>query len=344
MTARSRARLVAALSAGLALLLSACSKTNLPQDSLNPAGPVARTEDRLFWPVFVIAVVVFILVEGLLVVAVVKFRHRPGRQQPVQVHGNRRLEVTWTVIPALILLGVAVPTVGTIFSLARRPPNALQITVTGHQWWWQVEYPGMHVVTANEVHIPAGQPVYLTLESVDVIHSFWVPRLAGKQDLEPGRTNHLTIEAFQPGLYLGQCAEFCGASHANMRFRVIAQSPADFQSWVTGQQQAVAEPAAGSLAAQGKQLFEQGQFPGGPACVACHSVGGAGAPPGLIGPNLTHFASRTTFAGSTLDNTPAQVAQWLHDPPALKPGSDMPNLGLTRDQIDALVAYLEGLK
>lgn len=299
---------------------------------------MANRINSLFWPVFWIAVIVFVLVEGLLVVALVRFRRRGGRPgMPVQVHGNRRLEITWTIIPAILLLGVAIPTVGTIFSLSRRPPGAMQIDVIGHQWWWEVRYPSTRVVTANEVHIPVGQPVYITLTSADVIHSFWVPRLAGKQDLEPGRVNHLTIEASQPGTYLGQCAEYCGLSHANMRLRVIAEPRAQFQAWVQAQGRPAQAPSGG-LAAQGAQLFATG------ACVACHTINGVQGASGTVGPNLTHFAGRTTFAGATLKNVPSNLAAWLTDPPLVKPGADMPNLGLTRDQVDALVAYLDTLK
>src|SRR5439155_1185255 len=155
------------------------------------------------------------LLEHLSGVAVVRFRHRPGRPIPTQIHGNKRLELAWTIAPALLLAGISIPTIGTIFSVARKPANALQITVTGHQWWWQVQYPTYGFTTANEIHIPAGKPVYVTLKAYDVIHSFWIPRLAGTQDLEPGRVNHITIEADAPGRFFGQCNEYCGISHAN---------------------------------------------------------------------------------------------------------------------------------
>jgi cytochrome c oxidase subunit 2 len=345
MTVRGTPRIkLIALCGGLALALSACARTNLPQDTLNPAGHVARTEAHLYWVVFIIATIVFILVEGLLVLALVRFRHRPGARVPVQIHGNRRLEIGWTILPALLLAAIAIPTVGTIFALAARPANPLEITVTGHQWWWEVQYPTLSITTANEIHIPAGRNVYVTIKSVDVIHSFWVPRLAGKQDLEPGRTNHLTIEADQPGVYLGQCAEFCGTSHANMRFRVIAQSGADFQTWAANEVQDAAAATTGSLAAQGQDLFQNGTFLNGQQCVGCHTVKGLQGAAGIIGPNLTHFGSRTTFAGATYGNTPSNVGKWLYDPAALKPGVDMPNLLLTQEQINALVAYLESLK
>jgi cytochrome c oxidase subunit II len=324
------------------LFLAACAKS-LPQDTLSPDGPIAKDQAGLFWLVTWIAIAVFILVEGLLVVAMWKFRHRPGRGVPTQIHGNRRLEIAWTLAPALILAGIAVPTVGTIFSLAARPAgNVLEVTVTGHQWWWEVEYPDLDVITANEIHIPINRPVRVSITSKDVIHSFWVPRLAGKQDLEPGRTNHLNIEATRVGVYLGQCAEFCGASHANMRFRVFADSAEDFQAWAEQQKAAPVDPAQGSPEAEGADLFANGKFAGGFQCVACHSVDPTVT--GTIGPNLAHFAGRTTFAGAILDNDTESLRRWLDDPPALKPGADMPDLGLTRPQIDALIAYLQNLE
>jgi cytochrome c oxidase subunit II len=336
MTARSRARLLVALSIGFVFLLAACGG-NLPQNTLEPAGPTARTIDRLFQPVFWIAVAVFVLVEGLLVIAVFRFRHRQGAAVPVQIHGNRRMEIGWTIAPAVLLAVIAVPTLLTIFSLYRTPANALTLEVTGHQWWWDVKYPSLHVETANELHIPVGQKILVKVTSYDVIHSFWVPRLAGKQDLEPGKINHLTIAADSPGTYLGQCAEYCGTSHANMRLRVIAQSSSDFDRWVSQQQQPAAQPPADIATILGNR-----------GCGGCHTIDGVavnGAPlGGIIGPNLTHFGSRTTFAGSIFPNTPEELAAWLLDPPARKPGADMPNLGLSDQEVQALVTYLEGLK
>ncbi len=343
MTSRSKMRLkTAAMTGALALALTACSRTDLPQDSLNPAGRYSTKINNLFWPVFWIAVGVFVLVEGLLVFALIRYRHRRGGPQPVQVHGNRRLEIGWTLAPAVLLAGVAFFTVPVIFSLAAQPAEALQITVTGHQWWWEVQYPGLNVVTANEVHIPVGQTVYVSLKSVDVIHSFWVPRLAGKQDLEPGNTTHLKIQANQAGTYEGQCAEYCGVSHANMRLKVFAQGQSDFQAWLAHEAQPAGVPAPGSLAAQGEQLFNNGQFLKGLRCTACHTTDPKQS--GTVGPNLAHFGSRTSFAGATFPNRDGPLARWLENPLAQKPGVDMPYLGLSQDQIKALVAYLESLQ
>ncbi|HYU57868.1 MAG TPA: cytochrome c oxidase subunit II [Actinomycetota bacterium] len=329
---------LAALAAVAALLLAACAK-NAPQDTLDPAGPVARQIDGLFKPVFWIAAGVFFLVEGLLVFALLRFRHRKGRDGvPEQTHGNTRLEIAWTLAPALLLAGIAIPTVGAIFDLAQRPADAVQVTITAKQWWWAVEYPDLGVITANEIHIPVGKRVDFTLKSDNVIHSFWVPRLAGKQDVVPGHVNHLVMEAETPGEYRGQCVEFCGASHANMRLRLFADTPGDFDRWVNEQKADAAVPAEGSLAARGMAIFNDPNL-----CIRCHAVGGG---PGsqVVAPSLTHFASRTTFAGSIFENDEANLRRWLADPPAVKPGSLMPDYGLSHEQIDALVAYLESLK
>jgi cytochrome c oxidase subunit II len=331
---RSRAVRMAVFVGMLGLLLAACTG-NLPQDSLDPAGPVAERQLELFTLVFWIAVGVFVMVEGLLIFAMIRFRHREGRE-PRQIHGNTRLEVAWTIVPAVILAGIAVPTVATIFELSREPPgNALEITVTGHQWWWEVEYPDEQLVTANEIHVPTDRPVYLTLASEDVIHSFWVPRLAGKQDLVPGHTENLLFSAPQPGTYRGTCTEYCGLSHANMRVRVIAQEPSEFDAWVQDQTgEAVAAPSA-----------EIEQIVTG-TCMSCHQIRGVEGvtEPTKPAPDLTHVGSRQTIAAGLLQNSPEELARWLANPPAVKPGSRMPDYNLTEDQIDALVDFLGSLE
>ena len=285
--------------------------------------------------------------KGTLIYFAIHYRHRPGRDfLPRQVHGNTRVEIGWTIAPTLLLALLAIPTVATIYHLApshQEDSNTLQVTVVGHQWWWEFDYPDQKVVTANELHIPAGRSVVLTLQSVDVIHAFYVPELAGQIDAIPGHHNQLWIEADQPGTYLGQCTQFCGASHAFMRFHVMADSPSDWNAWVANQQQPPATPSGN--AAAGAQLYATGSFAVGKVtyqCIACHSI--TGVSQGNVGPNLTHFASRTTFAGSTLDNTDANIMTWLQNPGAVKPGVDMPNLHLTSDQISNLVAYLDTLK
>ncbi|MFN2614168.1 MAG: cytochrome c oxidase subunit II [Actinomycetota bacterium] len=301
------------------IALAACAK-NAKQDALHPRGPVARQEHHLFVPVFWIAAAIFFLVEGLIVYAVVRFRDRPGAPEPKQIHGNSRLELGWTIAPAVLLLGIAIPTVITIFHVsAKSVPNEVRVKVTGHQWWWEYEYEGTNPVvkTANELVIPAGRQVFLDLTSADVIHSFWVPELAGKQDVVPDRTNTLAFSADEPGTYHGQCAEFCSVSHANMRLEVIAKTESDYATWLAGQQQNGAEPQ-GSDAQTGMQLFMSN------ACIACHAINGTAAG-GQVGPNLTHLASRTTFGSAIYPLQPDFLAQWVKHARLQKPGVLMPD-------------------
>jgi cytochrome c oxidase subunit II len=324
----------------LALVVPACAGDE-PQNVLDPQGPVAEEADRLWDITFLIAVVIFVIVEGLLIFAIVRFRARPGREA-AQFHGNTKVEVALTAIPALILAGLAVPTVSTIFNLAEEPANALQIRVVARQFWWEYEYTDLDVKTANELHIPTGQPVFLTLEGADVNHSFWVPRLTGTQDVLPGRVNHMQFTASRPGTYLGQCKEFCGLSHANMRLRVIAHTPTEFQQWVSEQQEPASSPTE-ELAAEGERIFLEEDLPAGGRCTDCHAIAGTDAQ-GTTGPDLTHFAARETFAGAIFRRTDENLANWLRDPEAVKIGALMPDYGLSEDQIRALVAYLQSLE
>lgn len=351
-------RLRGLLGLALGTLVMAACKDTLPQSSFNSAGDVAQKQKDLLIPIIIIAAVVFVLVEGALVWFLYKYRHREGNE-PLQVHGNSKLEIAWTIAPALVLAIITVPTVSMIYQLAKAPTGqSMTVYAVGHQWWWEFDYPDLNIKTANELYIPDDTQVYVKLCSAGetnsgtpvgspctvpapaigdaVVHSFWVPRLAGKQDVVPGRTNTLSFQADEPGVYPGQCAEFCGLSHAFMRFKVIAQTPADFQTWVTGQQADGATPLAGSAADQGLQVFKTA------GCVGCHTIGGVSA--GIGGPNLTHFASRDCFAGCMLPVTEENLSKWLHDPASVKPGSFMPNLQLSDQQVAALTAYLESLK
>jgi cytochrome c oxidase subunit 2 len=271
----------------------------------------------------------------------VRFRARPGREA-AQFHGNTKVEIALTAIPALILAGLAIPTVSTIFSLAEEPANALQIRVVARQFWWEYEYTDLDVKTANELHIPTGQPVFLTLEGADVNHSFWVPKLTGTQDVLPGRVNHMQFTASRPGTYLGQCKEYCGLSHANMRLRVIAHTPTEFQQWVSEQQEPASSPTE-ELAAEGERIFLEEDLPEGGRCTDCHAIAGTDAQ-GTTGPDLTHFAARETFAGAIFRRTDENLANWLRDPEAVKIGALMPDYGLSENQIRALVAYLQSLE
>ena len=330
----------------LVMVVVAGCASHAPQDTLDPAGPNANKELGLFQLVFWVAVAVFVLVQGLVIVAVVRFRRRDGddEKEPVQVHGNTRLELGWTIAPALILVVLAVPSVATIFELARAPKDKpLNVTIVGRQFWWEYRYTDYSpdLFTANELHIPTGRSVRIiedgTLGNSDVIHSWWVPKLSGKTDNIPGRINKLTLKADEPGTYLGQCAEFCGLSHANMRLRVIAEAPADFERWVAAQREpGPPAPSEESPEGQGRLLFAA------KGCSGCHTVTDYSR--GKVGPDLTHLYSRQTFAGGMFDLSASNLRRWLHNPPAVKPGARMPNLNLTPQEITSLLAYLQTLE
>lgn len=361
--------------APMVLLLAACAD-KAPLDSLSPKGSEARSIDRLVNPVFAIAGVVFFGVQlGLLFLAW-RFHTRKDDDGtlPEQIHGNFKLEIGWTILPALLLAGVGGASVLTLLDLDDRPADAQQVTVIGQQWWWEYRYDvdmdgTDDIVTANDLVIPAGKPVTLTITSRDVIHSFWIPTLNGKKDAVPGREHKLLMEADEPGVYRGQCTEFCGLSHAYMRMRVVALDADDYAAWEENQQQG-AEVPSGQLAKAGMETFRT-------SCSACHLVSGEGGNEDIFkgtaqvsgaAPNLTHFASRGVFAGGVYDlwvdsdhnkevdldeqgkelNVP-DLKAWLRDPPGRKPmypeGSrGMPNLNLTDEQINQLVAYLETLE
>jgi cytochrome c oxidase subunit 2 len=345
---------------GLAVLLAACGTTDpadFPQDALSPEGPTARLADDLWRIVFPVAVGVFVLVQGLILVAVFRFRARPeqGDELPKQVAGNTRFEILWTAIPAAILAVIAVPTVQGIFALASEPDPAerIDVRVIGKQYWWDFEYLDTGVVTANELVIPVDTPVYLELDGIGeyeladgtvtrpanlVLHSFWVPRLAPKLDYVPNHRNYLTIEAERAGTYRGQCAEFCGLSHANMRFLVRAYEQDEYDDWLAAQAEPAAE-AAGAVA-EGSELV-------GANCLICHSIQGHPQNRGeRIGPNLTHLMSRETFASGIFDlDDTEQLRRWIRNAPGEKPGAQMnpfPDLG--DEDLDAIIAYLRTLE
>jgi len=329
-----------ALVVGGALLLGACGSGGRPQDTFDPEGPVARQLDDLVRPVGVIAGLVLVLVLGLVTYCAIRFRRRSDDEAPVQVHGNARAELGWTIAPAAILAVTGVFTVATVFDINEVPtgPDVVEVTVTGHQWWWEYEYPGLGVTTANEMHIPVGRKVAVTLLSDDVVHSFWPPKLAGKVDVIPNRTNKMVIEADKPGIYYGQCAEFCGLSHANMKLRVVAHPEAEYQKWLTANARPAVLPdaEANPEAAAGAALFRIR------GCASCHTVQGYSA--GELGPNLTHLQQREVFAGAMFDLDEKNMRRWLRDPPAEKPGSLMPDLDLSEDDITKLIAYLDTLE
>lgn len=338
----SRAFTRRALRVAVAVLLFACAfagsaAAQVPQSVLAPAGPVARIQRDLIVTAISILIPIFIVVGGGLLYTVIRFRGRPGDGLPPQTHGSVRLEVIWTVIPILLLIIIAVPTVKQIFALNDVPADAIDIRATGYQWWWSFEYPEHGFATANELRIPVGKPVRLTLTSSDVIHSFWVPRLAGKMDVIPGRENVMWFQADEPGVYYGQCAEYCGTSHANMRFRVVALPQEEYDAWLQGRVAVAAVAPADALAQRGHDLFVNG------TCAACHTIDGTSAQ-GKVGPDLTDFGSRTSLAAGLLENTPENLRAWLKNPQSVKPGARMPNLGLSDADVNALAAFLMTLE
>ncbi|MCM3873602.1 MAG: cytochrome c oxidase subunit II [Pyrinomonadaceae bacterium] len=293
--------------------------------------------------VIAICATIFLIVAGLLAYTIVRYRHRPGDEvsEPPQIYGSNQIELAWTVLPLLIVFVLILVTSRTIADIQNRKPGpgAVQATVVGHQWWWEIRYPELGIVTANELHVPAGtnslpQPTFLKLESADVAHSFWVPQLAGKTDLIPNRQNLMWIEPTQPGTYLGNCAEYCGTQHARMLIRVIVQPPAEFERWVAEQKRAVTED---SSTQEGRKIFFAN------SCVNCHTIRGTSAQ-GMFGPDLTHLMSRETLASGATLNTPATLRAWVRDPQKLKVGCLMPNMQLVDEQVDQIVAYLQTLK
>ena len=350
----------------LVALLLGCTPSH-PMSTFQTFGPVADSQLNLFWIIFGVGAVVFIGVEGVIIYMAIRFRRRSQDEpDPEQVHGHTGLEVAWTAAPTLLLIAVAIPTIFTIFDNAQspRPPEqgGLVVEAIGHQWWFEFKYPEFDLVTANEMHIPVGEPINLVLRSVDVIHSFWVPKLAGKVDMIPNiltaDDNTMWMQADEPGVYFGQCAEFCGVSHANMRFRVVAHPRDEFDAWVVAQRAESVQPVD-ALVQQGQDIFLNTREAG---CNACHTVRGTKAS-GTIGPDLTHLASRMHMAAGILDNTDesgkpnvaflqANLREWLEDPDEVKPGNLMskqapvytdPNKKLTDQEITALIAYLSSL-
>ena len=356
------------------LLLVACTPSH-PQSTFDTAGPVAEKQRTLFLFIFWMAVAVFVVVEAVLVYTIIHYRRRPGEGMPKQTHGNLKLEIAWTIVPAIVLVVIAVPTIDLILETGGTPSECkgepaveecLLVNVTGHQWWWEFDYPQLGLVTANELHVSAGTTVFLSLDSADVLHSFWVPKLAGKTDMVPMSVNTMWLRASEAGTFEGQCAELCGFSHAKMRLRIIAHPsegilceggqyepcPGDeFGDWVAGQLPDAEQPTLGTPQKKGEELFTAKQ------CFICHTIRGNPLALGTIGPDLTHFASRDTLAAGVLENDPEGegLREWLRDPDAVKPANimwrdaavydgDQPDLFLTRADIEELVAYLVSLK
>jgi len=286
-----------------------------------------------------VTLVIFVIVFTLLVYATVRFRRTrddDGREPP-QVYGSNQVELAWTVIPVLIVVTLFMATARVIASVQKkqRPENAIEVVAIGHQFWWEYRYPQQGFVTANELHVPLGEPGHstptrITLLSADTNHSFWVPQLAGKTDLIPNRQNSMWIEPHEAGIYVGQCAQYCGTQHAKMLLRVVVEPRADFERWIAGQRLPARQSDA---AAPGRRIFES------TACVNCHTVSGTRAQ-GTFGPDLTHLMSRETIAAGAATLTPDNLRRWVMNPDTFKPGSKMPAMQLKPDELDAVTAYL----
>ena len=339
--------LIACLSLLGAFALSGCDKPT--RDVYQPVADSAEISAWFYHLVLAVDAVILAIVVTILVVAIVRFRKKPGDEElPPQSFGNMKMEVAWTVIPTLIVIGITVPTLGGIFELARKPDlnqKIIEVEVTGKQWWWEFDYAKEKLNTANELHVEVGTQVILNMTSADVIHSWWVPRIGGKRDANPGRRYPFYFRPYQVGTFDGQCAELCGASHALMGTRVIVhpKTGADsYEAWVAREQQQAQKPATPQQEAGQKVFMTKG-------CVACHTIRGVselavGARSRTSGPNLTHVGGRTSIAARTLPMTAQNIAKWVKNPQAVKQGALMTNLGLSDEEATAVGAYLASLK
>ena len=316
----------------------------------DPASPPAASIRDLTFLVFAITGFIFVIVEGVLIYSLIRFRCGKNLgSEPPQVYGSKPIEIAWTAAPALIVFILILVTTRTLWEVKGNVPEprdgdgALFVTVVGHQWWWQYNYnrydgkePGF--ITANELHVPVSsdkaRPIYLTLQSADVCHSFWVPRLAGKTDLLPGRTNHMWFQTDQPGLFVGQCAEYCGTQHANMLLRVVVDPLPEFERWLANERKPAVDD---SKASEGKAAFFA------QTCVNCHRLAGTSAA-GAFGPDLTHLMSRSTLASGMIPNNADNLRRWIDNPQKIKPGCLMPAFGLSDRDRNRIVEYLQTLR
>jgi len=305
--------------------------------ALDPQSPPARVIGGVGVISTIIFVLIFVIVTGAIVYALVRFRGRDGEPDPKQVADNRKVEIIWTTIPFLIVAFLFGLTIHAM-NLADPPPPPLpDLIVTGHQFWWQANYPASGVVIANEIHIPAGKPLSVRLDSKDVLHEFWVPKLNRKLTTVPGQNNHLWLQADKPGEYLGTCSEFCGMQHAWMRIVVVAEEPAKFEEWQQAQLQPSQTPKS-DAAVKGRALFQTS------TCINCHAIRGVTGADAGVAPDLTHVASRKQLGAGILENTSANMRLWLKSPQHIKPGALMPDFTLTDEQLDQLAEYLSSLR
>jgi len=342
----SRVTAVVLLLAGVLLAAGLCTAT--PQDNSVPSifdSHSTPADSIRHLSIFVLSVtgLIFIVVFSLLSYVVVRFRSRAAdtEREPAQVYGSTQIELAWTIIPILIVIVLFLATARVIHAIqdAPKPAEAVDVTAIGHQFWWEFRYPALGVVTANELHVPVSDPsrptpTFLRLLSTDTDHSFWIPQLAGKTDLIPNRVNETWLKKVGAGLFLGQCAQYCGTQHAKMLLRVYVDSPEDFKVWVRGQQQPASED---EKEAAGRRVFER------TACLNCHAINGTNGT-GRFGPDLTHLMSRRTIASGAAENNTQNLRLWIRNPDSIKPGSLMPAMKLNDTELDALVHYLETLQ
>jgi cytochrome c oxidase subunit 2 len=338
---------VLTLLAGVLLAAALCSAGEPGASAIpsifEPRSTPAESIRHLSYFVLSITGLIFLVVFGLLAYVVVRFRRKSGDSghEPAQVYGSTQIELAWTVIPILIVVILFAATARVIHAIQdeSKPSTAVEVTVIGHQFWWEFRYPALGIVTANELHIPASSaaqptPTFLKLLSADTDHSFWIPQLAGKTDLIPNRVNEMWMDPGQPGIYLGQCAQYCGTQHAKMLLRVYVDSAGDFDTWVRAQKQPAVQD---EKEAAGRHVFES------TSCVNCHAIGGTNGT-GHFGPDLTHLMSRSTIAAGAAENTPENLRLWIQNPDAIKPGSLMPSMKLSDAELDSVVRYLETLR
>ena len=303
----------------------------------NPQSPQARAIFDLTVIVIVVMVIIFAVVVGIVLYALLGFpRWREGERDPEQGEGNKTIEIVWTAIPLAIVTILFVLSARTMGISDPPPPPKPDIVVIGHQWWWEARYTNSGAVVANEIHIPVGKPVALRLDAVDVLHEFWVPELGRKTTTVPGHPNHLSIQSDKPATYLGFCTEFCGTQHAWMHFLLVAEPDEEFQKWQQAQL-LPAPPPSSDNAQKGLALFQQ------MSCVSCHTIKGTIAS-AIFGPDLTHFASRKQLGAGIVANTPENLRRWLRNPQQVKIGAKMPNFQFTEEQVTQLADYIETLK